>query len=124
MKMTKKEMFLAIRGLEAVSANADMVEFIDHEIELLNKKATFPRKPTATQVENENLKAKILVFLATVEEPVPIKKIQEGVADLAGLSNQKVSRLLKDLADIGKVEKTYIKKVAHFALALTDEVEA
>ena len=36
-KMTKIEMFSAIR--EVVSENAEMVAFIDHEIELISKKA-------------------------------------------------------------------------------------
>lgn len=38
--MTKKEMFTEIR--KVVADNAEMVAFIDHEIELLNRKSDSP----------------------------------------------------------------------------------
>jgi DNA-binding MarR family transcriptional regulator len=114
-KITKRERFMELRAI--VVDNADLVAFIDNEINLLDKKKNVERKPTATQLENEGLRAKILVALAEVDEPKPIKEIQGMVAELNGLSNQRVSRLLKDLVDNGKVVKTYVKKVAHFALA-------
>ena len=62
-KMTKVEMFSAIR--EVVSENAEMVAFIDHEIELISKKAA-SKKPTKVQVENEGFKAEILAYLTEV----------------------------------------------------------
>ena len=49
--MTKREMFAEIRN--AVIDNAEMVAFIDHEIELLNRKSTSPKKPTKTHQKNE-----------------------------------------------------------------------
>ena len=63
--MTKKEMFAEIR--KVVADNAEMVAFIDHEIELLNRKSGSPRKPTKTQVENDGFKADILAALAEVD---------------------------------------------------------
>ena len=48
--MTKREMFAAIR--ERVLDNDEMVEFIDHEVDLLARKRT-STKPTKTQRENE-----------------------------------------------------------------------
>ena len=48
--MTKREMFVAIRN--AVLDNEEMVAFIDHEIDLLERKSTSPKKPTETQKEN------------------------------------------------------------------------
>ena len=56
--MTKKEMFAEI--CKGVADNAEMVAFIDHEIELLDRKSGSPRKPTKTQVENDGFKADIL----------------------------------------------------------------
>lgn len=114
-KITKRDRFMELRAI--VGDNADLVAFIDHELELLDKKRGAERKPTATQLENEGLRAKILAVLAEVDEPKTIKEIQGMVAELNDLSNQRVSRLLKDLVDNGKVVKTYVKKVAHFALA-------
>ena len=94
--MTKREMFLAIR--EVVSADAEMVAFIDKEIDLLNRKSA-SRKPTKTQTENEVYKADILVTLSTADAPLSIKDIQAGTASLEELSNQRISHLMKALVD-------------------------
>lgn len=112
--MTKREMFLAIR--EVVSVDADMVAFIDKEIDLLNRKSA-SRKPTKTQTENEVYKADILVTLSTADAPLSIKDIQAETASLEELSNQRISHLLKALVDSGQVAKVYVKKVPLFSLA-------
>ena len=112
--MTKREMFLAIR--EVVSADAEMVAFIDKEIDLLNRKSA-SRKPTKTQTENEVYKADILVTLSTADAPLSIKDIQAETASLEELSNQRISHLLKALVDSGQVAKVYVKKVPLFSLA-------
>jgi hypothetical protein len=119
---TKRDYFNELRAI-AID-NADLVAFIDHELELLANKKNVVRKPTATQLENADLKAKILVFLAEAEEPLPIKAIQAGVPALAELSNQRMARLLTDLRTEGKVARTYVKKVAHFALGAEEAEEA
>jgi hypothetical protein len=113
--MTKREMFSAIR--EAVAGNVDMVEFIDHEIELLDRKSATPKKPTKTQIENENLKADILVFLSGADAPQNVKDITAGVDSLNDASCQKVSRLLADLVKSGSIVKDYVKKVPFFSIA-------
>ena len=113
--MTKREMFTAIRT--AVADNAEMVEFIDHEIELLDRKAATPKKPTKTQVENEGFKADILVFLSGADAPQTVKDITAGVESLNGASCQKVSRLLADLVKSGSIVKDYVKKVPVFSIA-------
>ena len=112
--MTKKETFAVIRGI--VADNAELVAFIDHEIELLNKKSSGSRKPTAKQVENEGFKADILKALENVAPPVSIKELYEICPSLEGLTNQRVTHLLTDLRKDGKVARTYVKKVAYFAL--------
>ena len=112
--MTKREMFVAIR--EVVADNAEMVAFIDKELDLLAKKSA-SRKPTKVQTENELLKADILVTLSTADEPLSIKAIQEATASLADLSNQRISHLLKALVDSEQVDKVYVKKVPLFSLA-------
>ena len=114
MTKTKKEMFAEIR--KAVIDNAEMVAFIDHEIELLNKKSS-TKKPTKTQLENESLKADIVAFLAVADCSKSIKEMQAEVVSISNLSNQKVSHLLMALIKENKVVRTEIKKVAHFSLA-------
>ena len=112
-KMTKVEMFSAIR--EAVSENAEMVAFIDHEIELISKKAT-SKKPTKVQVENEGFKAEILAYLTEVGKAVTIKEMQSAVECLAGLSNQKMTHLLSALIDEKKISTEYEKKTPFYSI--------
>lgn len=113
-KMTKVEMFSAIR--EVVSDNAEMVAFIDHEIELISKKAA-SKKPTKVQVENESFKAEILAYLTEVGKAVTIKEIQSSVDCLADLSNQKMTHLLSALINEKKISKEYEKKTPYYSVA-------
>ncbi len=110
-KMTKKDYFNVIKGL--VSDRQDLVDFIDHEIELLSKKSS-KTAPTKTQVENEKLKEKIVATLVELNKYATITEIQEANVELAELSNQKVSALLKQLVDTKIVEKMIDKKKAYF----------
>ncbi len=119
--MTKREMFAEIR--KVVADNAEMVAFIDHEVELLNKKSTGSRKPTKTQVENEGYKAEILAALAEVDEPVTIKGLVDVCPSIAGLTNQRITHMLTDLRKDGKVARSYVKKVAYFFLGSEDTSE-
>lgn len=119
--MTKKEMFSAIRNL--VLDNEEMVAFIDHEVELLNRKSATPSKPTKTQLENDEFKADILVALSAVDAPVTIKGLCEVCPSIAGLTNQRITHMLTDLRKDGKVTRSYVKKVAYFSLGTEEEGE-
>lgn len=111
-KITKKEMFAQIR--EVVADNADMVAFIDHEIELLSKKSG-SKKPTATQVANEGLKDVILKVLEG-SDGMTASEVLNADAEFDGMSNQKISALLRQLVLDGKVEKFSDKKKTLFKL--------
>ena len=113
--MTKREMFAAIR--EVVIDNAEMVEFIDHEVDLLNRKSTSARKPTKTQLENDKLKAEILAYLAEVDSMKSIKELQAEMPSLAELTNQRITHLLTDLVKAEKLTKEYIKKTPYYTVA-------
>ena len=117
--MTKREMFVALTSLVALSDLTDedktmLTDGLNHEIALLDKKASTPRKPTATQVENESLRAELLSFLVSVDTLKSIKEIQEECSTFAELSNQRMSHLLTALVNDGKVEKTYVKKTPYY----------
>jgi len=91
-------------------------------LEKLNKiKASFEnkataKKPTATQVENEALKAEILEVL-TAGVGATVTAIQGKSEKLGAISNQRVSALLRQLVEANKVVKTTEKKKSYFALA-------
>jgi len=113
-KITKKERFMELK--EIVSDRTDLVEFLNHEIELLNKKASV-KTPSKTQLENENTKEIIVKVLTNVTKPVTITEIQENDSTLATLSNQKISALLTQLVKDNKVVRTVDKKKAYFTIS-------
>lgn len=118
-KLTKKEVFAIIRGI--VEDRPELVDFIDHEIELLERKNSKTTQ-TATQKENEGIKVIILEELANIPKPVTISELQTASAKLSVYSNQKLSALLKQLVDSQEVVKTSDKKKSYFTLAGDAEV--
>ena len=110
-KLTKKDYFKELK--ELVIDRQDLVDFIDHEIELLTKKGS-KSTPTKTQVENEAIKEKIVATLVELNKYATITDIQNANVELADLSNQKISALLKQLVDTNVVEKMLDKKKAYF----------
>ena len=110
--MTKKEMFGFIAN--AMSENEEVVEFCNHEIELLSRKRSKSNKPTPKQIENEGLKERIVSVLGESESPMTIKEIIESIGEK--LTSQRVSALLSQLIKAETVVKTYEKKVAYFGL--------
>ena len=116
---TKREMFTAIK--EVVADNAEMVAFLDKEIELLNRKRSGSRKPTERQLENENYKAEILKAMTIADRPLTIKELCEECPSIAKLSNQRITHMLTALREDGKVVRTMVKRVAHFSIGNESE---
>jgi hypothetical protein len=117
--MTKREMFTAIMNVAEVSANAEMIEFLQHQIDLLDSRKGGIRKPTANQTTNEGIKNLICEVLGESETPMRVKDL---IADerLSDYSSSKVTALLRQmLPDVGdgRVVKTIEKKVSYFSLA-------
>lgn len=110
--MTKKEAFAKIR--ERIADDAELVSFVDHEVELLNKKATSAKKPTKTQIENDGYKNLIIKHLAAVDTTKTIKELQAEIPEISGLTNQRVTHLLTDLTKAEILSKQYIKKTPYF----------
>ena len=118
-KMTKKEMFATvIATIETLELEnkAEMLEFLEHEVELLNRKSS-KSAPTKTQKENEILLTQLEEALAEMTEPVTISEFMEkSTHPVSTLTNQKLSALFKKLKEAGKVVRTTEKKKAYFAL--------
>lgn len=129
-KVTKKEIFAKLFDIVADATIASTVEnvggmkvddfkkFLTHEIELLDKKSTAKStKPTKTQLENEKLKELILTVLKDKGTPQTISQIMAESEELSTLTNQRISALLTQLKNAGKVVRTEEKKKAYFAIA-------
>lgn len=119
-KVTKKERFAQLLELEAVKANADLVAFINHEIELLenkNKSKSGEKKPTERQRENEQLKKLILEHMEPDTLYAGADFLRE-IPALKGESNQRVAALMKQLMENeGKVERVQDKNKVFWKLA-------
>ena len=110
-KMTKREYFTQI--MENYNLTEDERNFIKHELELLAKKNSAEKKPTAIQVANEGLKKAILDFMVEGQK-YTITDLMKSVPELADLSNQRVSALVRQLKDSALVIRTEEKRKAYF----------
>ena len=118
-KKTKREFFGEIR--EIVKENTELVAFIDHELELLDKKTS--AKSTKVNTEQVELMNKIINALNEIGRSVTISELQKENAEMAEYSNQKLSAMLKKLVDNKQVTKMVDKKKSYFMVAETPEVE-
>ena len=117
-KMTQKDYFNEIIALAKENGRDDLVAFAEDRIEKLSRKSA-SKKPTKAQVENEGIKDVILEVLAEV-----------GVATATaiatdprvGVSNQKVTALLRQLKEDGKVVRSEDKGKAYFSLPEDSEI--
>ena len=118
-KKTKRDLFLEVR--EVVAGNEELVAFVDHELELLDKKAS--TKSTKVNDEQVALMEKIVNVLNEIGRSVTISELQKENAEMAEYSNQKLSAMLKKLVDNKQVTKMVDKKKSYFMVAETPEVE-
>lgn len=81
----------------------------------LQKKAS-SKKATKTQIENEGIKDVICEVLASAPVPMTVTSMQKANVSLGELSNQKVTSLLRQLRDSGKVDKKADKKTTVYFL--------
>lgn len=107
--MTKRETITAMLNDSYITSNADFKAYLENELALVIKKNTYKSsKPTKTQVENENLKDKILEVLT---EPMTATQIGEKV----GISVNKASALLTQLREDNSVLRTVDRRKAYFS---------
>lgn len=126
-KLTKKDLFKMVRGVvenSNVDNQVELLEFIDHELELLNNKAI--RKAngeTPTAKENAEILRLAMEHLEGVEKATisEILKDCEVIANyitIAGknISNQKLSAVLNKGVEDKKLCKVTEKKVTYFSI--------
>ena len=117
-KTTKKENFGKIIEILEEVGREDLVEVMQHEIELIDKKAS-SGKLTKTQTENEDIKTLILKELTRIGRAVTITELLKESTEVnkatAG-SNQKVSALMTQLKNSNKVMRIQEGKKATFMI--------
>ena len=109
-------------AMKAVEDNKEVTEKLEALKESISKKNSAERKPTATQKANEKYKKAILSFME-VGKKYTISELMKEVVELADLSNQRVSALVRQLKDSGLVERTEEKRKAYFSKKAVAENE-
>lgn len=111
-KMTKADYFRQI--MANYPLNEDEKAFVEHELELLAKKNSAEKKPTAAQVANESLKQAIVNGMES-DKLYTITDIIKSVPECADLTNQRVSALVRQLIP-EYIERVEEKRKAYFRL--------
>ena len=110
-KMTNKKALMFVK--DNFELPVDVAEKIDAMITSLEKKSA-SRKPTKLQEQNEEFKSVILTVLSDVG--MTASDVIKSDSTFDGMSNQKMTALLKQLIEVGKVEKYKDKKTTLFKL--------
>ena len=122
MKMTKREKFEMLKTIPAVAENEMLMEFIDHELEILARKnSPGTKKLTANQLVNEGVKETIIQTM----EPGKLYSITDMIKTIPccnDMSNQRVNALVRQMIP-EKIERVVVKRRAYFVLAGTYEGE-
>ena len=88
----------------------EVVEKLDKMLVQVNKKSSANRKPTATQVENENLKGAIVEYLDRTGKKLTVSEMMKEIPELANLSNQRVTSLVTALYSKNNPENRVIDR--------------
>ena len=117
-KLTKAQKFAMIADIPEVKNNPILAEFIAHEVELLSKKNSADKKPTAQQEANATIKADILgVMEANPKQLFTVSELLKKVPNLPDtMTNQRMSALVRQMVDAGSVKRTEDKRKAFFSL--------
>ena len=129
-KITKKMRFEELRGLMENVGREDLIAFIDHEIELIDKKAMSRKASTGKRaIENKAISELIINAMASIGKPTTITELLKVdtltnyvTEDGKALSNQKISAILKPMLKTeenpnGIIIRTMDKKTTLFAIA-------
>lgn len=117
-KLTKAQKFAMIANIPEVANNPILAEFIAHEVELLTKKNSADKKPTAQQEANATIKADILAVMeANPNQLFTVSELLKKVPNLPDtMTNQRMSALVRQMVDAGSVKRTEDKRKAFFSL--------
>lgn len=128
--ITKKDNFETLLNMVKGSVRGDrdnLIKFINHEIELLNK-SNSKTKMTAVQQANLVIKENVLEVLEETGRPMTISEMLtsprlisysvtvNGVEKIETMTGQKLASVVTQLVKSGAVVRTVEKKKAYFSL--------
>ena len=112
-KKTKREHYNELRVL--ANGNDELIEFIDHEIELLNKKNSAERKPTANQLDNVKIKKIIKENIGTNRYTITemIKALLNGT-EWAEITCSRLTAICTQMVEEGDLVREVDKRKAYY----------
>ena len=112
-KKTKREHYNELRVL--ANGNDELIEFIDHEIELLNKKNSAERKPTANQLDNVKIKKIIKENIGTNRYTITemIKALLNGT-EWAEITCSRLTAICTQMTEEGDLVREVDKRKAYY----------
>ena len=115
-KTTKREMFNIIKT--AMADNAEVVAFVDHELELLARKNSAERKPTVNQLDNKKIKKVVLEGIGTNSYTIT-EIIKNVLADTewADLTCSRMTAIATQMAEDGDLIREVVKRKAYYKKA-------
>ena len=116
-KITKRDNFAELLTLDAVKSNARLVAFIEHEIELLEKKASADRKETPRQALNKELATGVYDFLVKSGARYTVGELIKKCSVLAeqeAMSTSWATSIMTSLKKEGKVDNVMEKRHSYY----------
>ena len=113
---TKKEMLNIIRA--GMADNAEVVAFVDHELELLARKNSAERKPTVNQLDNKKIKKVVLEKIGTNSYTITeiIKNVLANT-EWADLTCSRMTAIATQMAEDGDLIREVVKRKAYYKKA-------
>lgn len=97
------------------NAPADVLEKLTALKEQTEKRNSADRKPTKAQKMNVELAEVVAEVLTNAGKPLTVTEVMQADERLAGLSNQKVTAVIRSMGD--RITKVPDKRVNRFTLA-------
>ena len=110
-----------VKALDYVLSHCELTDEVKEKIAKIKasyekKSTTGEKKPTATQVANEGIKTAIVEGMEA-NRNYTVTELQKEIPACAELSNQRVSALLRQLKEEGKIVRIEDKRKAYFSKA-------
>lgn len=116
-KITKKDNFNTLLTLAEVKSNARLVAFIEHEIELLDRKASADRKETPRQVQNKELASAVYDFLVDTGKRYTVGELMKNcpaLAEVEEMSTSWATSILAILKKDGRADNVMEKRHSYY----------
>ena len=105
-------------GTEDTCTKQEVMDKLTKMMEQLDKKASAEKKPTKTQMENDALIDALYDAMLADGGKLTVSDMLAKFDCVAGMSNQKVSALVRKLKDAGKVAKDVEGRKSFFSAVI------